>query len=267
VIAALRYEWVRISTVRSTRIVLVLTLVLAAGVGFLSSFPRESFDNDGQLTEVPPDWYGAFGALPFAIAAILASVLASQAIGQEYRFGIIRLTLTAFPHRARVLVAKVVMVVAATVVVTALWCVGAWVGLALHGYPTPPEGSELPDSTYFLRAFVLVVLWALSAFALAGITRQTAVGIAVPIVSGLVAEQILGAVLRERAEWLVKVMPWSTALRWAEPPASADPSAGGGGTGFGLEDLPVGWAAVWIFAVWVAVLLVLEVVAFLRRDA
>ena len=50
---------------------------------------------------------------------MLASVLAAQSIGQEYRFGLIRLTLTAFPDRAQILVAKLVVVVGAALVVTA----------------------------------------------------------------------------------------------------------------------------------------------------
>jgi hypothetical protein len=124
-----------------------------------------------------------------------------------------------------------------------------------------------PDSTYLLRGAVFVALWGISAFALAGLTRQTAVGIAVPLVSGLIVEQIVGAVLRDRAEWVVKVLPWSSASRWFQEPVSADPSAGGGGTGFGLDDLPVAWGAVGVFAVWVLALVALEVVAFVRRDA
>ena len=39
--------------------------------------------------------------------------MAAQAIGQEYRFGLIRLTLTAFPQRGRILTAKVSLVVIA----------------------------------------------------------------------------------------------------------------------------------------------------------
>jgi ABC-type transport system involved in multi-copper enzyme maturation permease subunit len=267
VIAVLRYEWVRITTVRSTRIMLVMTLLIAVGVGFLAGLPQDAYDQNGNQVAVPPDWYAAFGTLPMVIAAIFASVMAAQSIGQEYRFGIIRLTLTAFPKRVQVLMAKLTLVVVASLGVALLWIFGAWLGLVLHGLPTPPEGIPAPDSTFFLRGVLVVVLWALSAFALAGITRQTAIGIAVPLISGLVVEQILGAILRERAAWLVRVLPWSTGMRWAEQPVSGDPSAGGGGTGFGLEDLPVAWGAVGIFALWVVVLLGIQAMSFLQRDA
>jgi ABC-type transport system involved in multi-copper enzyme maturation permease subunit len=266
VIATLRYEWVRISTVRSTRICLVLAFLIAAGLGYLIAQPSEIMDAEGNLTAGPIEWWGAF-AYPLTFIAVLAAVVASQAIGQEYRFGLIRLTLTAFPARVQVLVAKVVMVVLACLALVAASYLGSFLGVSLRGHPFPPADVISPDSTYLVRGAVFVALWGISAFALAGFTRQTAIGIAVPIVSGLIVEQLVGAVLRDRAEWVVKVLPWSSAARWFQQPVSGDPSAGGGGSGFGLDDLPVGWAAVGVFAVWVAVFLAFEVVSFVRRDA
>ncbi|MFN8167609.1 MAG: ABC transporter permease [Candidatus Nanopelagicales bacterium] len=260
--AALRYEWVRITTVRSTRISLVLAVLFAMGLGYLATNPNYNEFDDQGLPVGPGtvDWYAAF-AFPLLIMAVIASVLAAQSVGQEYRFGLIRLTLTAFPRRGRILTAKILMVVLASVVVTLLSYLGSWIGVALHGYPTPPANVvETPDGTFFLRGVVFVVLWALSAFALAGLTRQTAVGIAVPVISGLIAENIVATLLRDRAGWLVDVLPWSTASRWASSPLEAEP-------GVVVDSPPVGWSALGVFAVWVAILVAFEVVAFLRRDA
>ncbi len=202
-------------------------------------------------------WYGAFG-IPLTLTAVFAAVIAAQCIGQEYRFGLIRLTLTAFPQRVSILVSKLAWVVLSAVLVALVSYVGSWVGVALRGYLTPPAGLVAPDTTYLVRGGVYVVMFALSAFALAGITRQTAVGIAVPIVSGLIVEQILGALLRDRVDWLVKILPWSTASRWSET----------GSFDFGGDQYyAVGWAALGVFAVWLLAFLVVEVVSFLRRDA
>jgi ABC-2 type transport system permease protein len=268
VTAALRYEWVRITTVRSTRICMVLAVLFGVGIGYLVSNPTYSnFDDAGMPVGDPTvDWYGAFG-FPLLLTVVLASIVSAQAIGQEYRFGLIRLTLTAFPQRGRILLAKVTVVALACVVVALLSYAGSWIGVAVHGYPIPPDGVSAPDATFLVRGAVFVVLWGLSAFALAGITRQTAIGIAVPLVSGFIVEQILGAVLTGRADWLVKILPWSTAQRWAQAPISGDPEAGGGGAAFGAVDIPVGWNAVVIFTGWVVVLMVVQVVSFLRRDA
>ena len=261
--AALRYEWARITTIRSTRISMVLALLFGIGLGYLASTPEyRSFDDAGMPTGEPVvDWYGAFG-FPLLLAVVLASIVAAQSIGQEYRFGLIRLTLTAFPQRGRILLAKLALVVLACVLVALLSYVGSWIGVTLHGFPTPPDSVIAPDSTYLARGVVFVVLWGLSAFALAGITRQTAIGIAVPIISGLIVENILQSLLRDRWAWLVDVLPWSTASRWMSSPSEGSPDPD-----FVLESPPVAWAALGVFAVWVAVFLAAQVVSFLKRDA
>jgi len=261
VIAALRYEWVRVTTVRSTRLVLGFVLVLSALLAWLSTGPQAIYDETGtEIGTAPIDWWGAFGG-PLGLTAVLAGVVAAQAIGQEYRFGLIRLTLTAFPDRVQILVAKLVVVVGAAIVFTLVSYLGSAVGVTVRGHPLPPDDAVSPGSAYLLRGVVFVVLWALSAFALAGVTRQTAIGIAVPIVSGLIVEQLLMALLADRALWLVSNLPWSSAGRWGQELSSPR-----GGSLFG-QDVSVGWAALGVFAVWVAVFLAVEVVAFLRRDA
>ena len=262
--AALRYEWVRISTVRSTRVCLILTLLLSALLGYGAANPHHDFDDQGnELARVSVDWLGAFG-IPLSITVVLASVVAAQSIGQEYRFGIIRLTLTAFPRRAQVIAAKVAFVVLTGVVFALVSFVGSWFGLLARGFPTPPEGAVAPTPSFFLRGIAFAVLWALSAFALAGITRQTAIGIAVPIVSGVIVEQILAATLSEKASWLTDHLPWSNAGRWSDVERT---SSGIGAPPDLVHSPPVGLAALVVFGAWVIVFLVVETVLFLRRDA
>ncbi len=252
--AALRYEWVRISTVRSSRILVVALLVVTAALAWLMANPRfMEYDEAGNpIGPATVPWWNVFG-LPLSLTAVLVSVVAAQAIGQEHRFGLVRITLTAFPRRPRILAAKLLVVAAACVALTLVSFVGSEIGLTIRGYPTPPASAEPPSDLYLLRGVVFVLLWALSSFALAGITRQTAVGIAVPVVSGVIVENLLIGLLSDRAGWLDHVLPWSTASRWAQ-------SAG-------VDGPPTGWAALGVLAVWVAVLLAVQVVAFLRRDA
>jgi ABC-type transport system involved in multi-copper enzyme maturation permease subunit len=259
-ISALRYELVRARTVRSTWIGLVVAFLIALLLGYLIATPGDFYDDSGNLVGTSLDWLGAF-TFPLSATAIVAAVLASQAIGQEYRFGIVRLTLSAFPRRGRILTAKVLVVLLLTAAVTVVSLLGSYLAVVLRGYPSAPDTAPAPDSTYVLRAFVFMALFALSAFALAGITRQTAVGVAVPIIAGFIIEPILGAVLTDRADWLVRILPWSTGGRWAQLPP--DPSL----VEPGMQQLAVGWGALAIFGVWVLVLLALEAWSFLRRDA
>lgn len=264
--AALRYELVRVTTIRSTRIMAVLSLLMGLGLGWLASQPSVQFDEAGNPLDIvfPVEYWLAF-SVPLLLVAVLASVVGAQALGQEYRFGLVRLTLTAFPARGQVLTAKALVVAATAAVLALVSYVGSFLAVTLRGQPLPPAEMPIPDGTYLLRGIVFVVLWALSAFAIAGLTRQTALGIAVPIVSGLIVEQILAALLHERARWLVDVLPWSSAARWDVVPLTPESDMSGGADL--LTQPPVAWAAVGVFAVWVVALLALEVVAFLRRDA
>lgn len=260
-IAALRYEWVRVTTVRSTRWSLAVMFVVVGLLAWVGATPTAPLGDDG--TPVGPEtvaWWDAF-AQPLLLAAIFASIVASQNIGQEYRFGLIRLTLAAFPQRPRVLAAKIVSVLAVSVVFTVVSYAASWTALLVRGYATPPPGAPGVDSSFLLRGLVFMMLWSLSAWALAGITRQTAIGIAVPVVSGFIVEQILGGILSSRVAWSQDVLPWSTATRWFVPPRVF------GGDDPTVHVPPVGWAALAVFGVWVVVLVLLEVVSFLRRDA
>ena len=265
--AALRYEWVRIATVRSTRICLVLALVLSGGLAALISSPQYvNFDENGPVGPPVVQWWAAFEA-PLALAAVLASVVAAQTIGQEYRFGLIRLTLTAFPKRVQILTAKIVSVILTGLIFAVVSFAGSWIGVALRGYPTRPDDAPSPDDSLILeRGVIFVILWALSAFAIAGITRQTALGIAVPLVSGLIVEQILAGVLRDRADWLADILPWSNAARWPETPVAAVAQPDGV-TEPPFHEPPVGWASLGIFGAWVVLFLIVEIASFLRRDA
>lgn len=251
--AALRFETVRVLTVRSTWISLVVTLLGVIGLAYLGTVPSE--EPNGETTVL---WWNAF-AQPLLLAAILSSVVAAQNIGQEYRFGLIRLTLTSFPQRGAILTAKAISVVVMGVVFALVSYLGSWIAVALRGFPLPPDSASAPDPTFLLRGVVFVVLWSLSAWAIAGITRQTALGIALPIVLGLIVEQILGAVVGESAPWLLAVLPWSSASRWSATPADV--------SGDGSVFIPVGWAGLGVFAAWVAVFVAVEVWSFLRRDA
>jgi hypothetical protein len=41
------------------------------------------------------------------------------------------------------------MVIMAGVLIALVSYLGSWIGLALHGHPTPPAGVTVPDSTFF----------------------------------------------------------------------------------------------------------------------
>ena len=102
---ALRYEWMRLRTLRSTWWLTGLSLLIAGLLG-LSALGLK-----GTLTVVNyGDILTGGGGGAVFLDSILLSMIGVFAIGHEYRYGTIRPTLSALPRRSTVLAAKVLIV-------------------------------------------------------------------------------------------------------------------------------------------------------------
>lgn len=112
---ALRSEWTKIRTVRSTMWTLGVMLVLVIGINLLVVVPIDNSDD----TSVPVLAPGLFGLLLGQLAIITLGVLV---ITSEYGTGMIRTTLTACPQRSRVLTAKAVVFFVLSFVTTTVAC-------------------------------------------------------------------------------------------------------------------------------------------------
>lgn len=120
--AALRYEWRRITTLRSTWWLTGVAVATGSGFTFLvAMFLRLSSDSDikGDLTGDESRWYLDAAMTQFSnidpMFYLLAYVVAIMGIlswGHEYRHGMIRATLTAVPQRWTIWTAKYVVVAA-----------------------------------------------------------------------------------------------------------------------------------------------------------
>ncbi|MBF6052756.1 ABC transporter [Streptomyces eurocidicus] len=111
---ALKSEWTKIRSVRSTLWTLGVTIVLILGIGLLAAGVVSSAEND-LGAESSPLTLGFFGVLLSIICVITLGVLT---ISSEFGTGLIRTTLTACPDRARVLTAKVVVFFLLSFVIT-----------------------------------------------------------------------------------------------------------------------------------------------------
>lgn len=144
--ATLASEWTKITSLRSTYIMVGLALVLGIGMTALitavvgntwSDWPaNEQADFDPVLTSF-------FGNV---FTAILLSVLGVTAVSSEYSSGMIRTTLTATPRRGRVLIAKMLIIGLLTLVIGTIATVGMFlVGQAIfssYGIETASLGDE-----------------------------------------------------------------------------------------------------------------------------
>jgi len=208
---ALRAEWVKLRTVRSTYWSLLLlagvsilfTAVLTGGSDTQGGSPGHGGDNDIVLDSLAGVWFGQ----------IAAAVLAVLAITSEYSTRMIRTTFAANPRRRTVLAAKAAVVggvVLAVGLATSVACflVGQWL---LRGNGFNYEGGY-PEVTLAdgeaLRAVVgsAVYLGSLAFFSLGvgAIARHTAGAITVVLATVLAPVIAIGFLPENLAEPLEK---------------------------------------------------------------
>ncbi|WP_431947817.1 ABC transporter permease subunit [Actinacidiphila sp. bgisy167] len=111
---ALKSEWTKIRTVRSTLWTLGVMLVLILGINLLVV----GLSSPERVTE-PVLAFGLFGVLLGQLCVMTLGVLV---ISSEYGTGMIRTTLTVCPRRGRVLTAKAIVFFALTFTVTTVAC-------------------------------------------------------------------------------------------------------------------------------------------------
>lgn len=134
----LRSEWIKLWTLMSTRILLLLTLILTVGVGTLTVLVRFSIldqmaksareqgvePSSGMLTESMPPGSGLdLYNLPNAglqIGILIIGALAVLFMSSEYATGMIRSTMSAVPRRTPAFLAKAIILAAISYVITTI---------------------------------------------------------------------------------------------------------------------------------------------------
>ena len=198
---ALRYEALRITTIRSSYWMTGLAIALSAGIAIILCVIVNAAGGGRELDELAPaplftTWIATAGASAFGIpvlAAVFFAVLGAMSMGHEYRYGTNKATLTAIPVRPVVLAAKA-LVLSAWVAVSALVILLlnfllAWLLV---------DGTRLDADS--LRPLVFYVLYcvgfALAGFSLAAIFRSQVGAIVTVLVWPLVLEPIVFGILR-----------------------------------------------------------------------
>jgi len=258
---ALRFEVVRLRTLRSTWWLTAIALVIAG----LLSLPALSIKGDVTMTDYH-DVITAGGGGVFLVA-ILLSILAIFATGHEYRYGTIRPTLSALPRRSALMSAKLLVVAGYVLVITVLCEVLRYaICLIILGHRLTRIGLfPGPMARVWIGSVLYTVVFALVGLALASLFRNIPAAIVIVIVLPLVAENIVRGLLSLHVfhgiRGLAKLMPFSSGAQVF----SYGPPDSGGGAGF-LE-LPGPWAGFFIFAGFLAIILAISWVLFERRDA
>lgn len=258
---ALRFETVRVGTIRSTYWVGLIGLLLcglvALGIGL---------DLRGtELSAAPATLLLAAGgeSLPFSVMGFAVAIIGVFATGHEYRYGTILPTLTAMPRRSALLAAKILVVaaVSATAAVSAI-ALNLLVGRLTLGSPLPPL-VEAPIPAVLAGYVVLVLLHGVLGATLGQLTRSITAALVLVLITPLLIEPVIAALAQlEALSWLrdvVPYLPFTAGMRLV----SAGMADGGQAAGTLLGR----WEGGAVFAGVIALLLAVAWLRFERRDA
>lgn len=131
--AALRYEWTRLTTLRSTWWLIGASVVVGAGFTFFMAMTLR-LTSESEIRGEVDEEFSRFildGAMTqfsnvdpmFYLLAYVVAMIGILCWGHEYRHGMIRATLTAVPQRGAVFAAKYAVVAAMVAAVVIVSCV------------------------------------------------------------------------------------------------------------------------------------------------
>ena len=250
---AMKSEWIKLVSLRSSWITFAAGVVAIVGLGALVSYVTQT-----HWSHMPPEEQARFDPVARSLGGVELAQLAIGVLGVlvvtgEYATGMVRSSLMAVPKRLPVLGAKLVVFAACTFVLTV---VSAFVAFLLGQQLLGVHGTTL-SAPHALRAVIGVSLYltvvAALAVGLGFVLRSTAGGIATLV--GLLL--VLPGIARLLPDtWQTHVVPYL-------------PSNAGGGV-FAVQSDPgmlSTWAGFAVFCVWAVAALVLGAVVLKRRDA
>lgn len=213
-------------------------------------------------------WDVANGPVPFAVTGFFATfglvvvmVMATVAVTSEYRFGTIRTTFQAVPHRTPALLAKAVVVAVAAGLAGLVAGFGAW-GVAWLLAPSGAMAIAGPAEWRVVAGTALVwAIGAVIALAVGILVRQTAGAVTIVLVWVLLLENLVALIPRV-GTGIQKWLPFINSTNFL--------TAGVGGEGGPptMSDMPLGpWGSLAYFAGIAAALLVAALMVANRRDA
>ncbi|MEV6842405.1 ABC transporter permease [Actinoplanes sp. NPDC051411] len=259
---ALRFEWVRLRTIRSTWWLIASGLLLnLAAAAVLAGATRHA----GADPRIVADVVTAGGAsFPVPLLAVFLAAIGIFATGHEYRYNTIQPTLTAIPQRARLLTAKVIVVGITAVIVTLVSMVlNTAAGMiwwdGLPGLTTGPLGQVL-------AGYVLLgLLWSVVGTALGQLFRSVPAPLVTILAVPLIVEQlVLRLSFAPSLHWLtpaVKFLPFTAGQQLV---SWAGEASGGSETEMHML---ARWPSAAIFVIFTAAVLSAALTLFRRRDA
>lgn len=180
--SALRYEWINLSTLRSTWVLSGLVVLLQ--IVYTIFDDRADTPGAGQFSSQL--------SLLTIVTSVLVAAIGVNAFGAEYRHRTIATTVLTLRSRMSVVLAKAVVVAAIGAVTGLLAVLVDYLGVLVIGGTTVNMGDVAGAG---LAALIYVVLSGLVGLALAGLTRHAVVALGLVIVWPGILEPLLAQAL------------------------------------------------------------------------
>ncbi|PXY34733.1 hypothetical protein DI005_01950 [Prauserella sp. PE36] len=200
----------------------------------------------------------------FGLAVIM--VLAALAVTTEYRFGTIRTTFQAIPHRGSALLAKTTVIAALALVIGEITAFVCW-GLSMLLQPN--ADLALNSTADWINVAGVGVVYAISAVIAAAVgilVRHSAGAISLLMIYSLAVEslvQLIPSIGDDIYEWL----PFNVANKFLMGDGGSNSGrAADAGMPLSTSPLSPGWALAY-FAGFAAVLLAIAITTAKKRDA
>lgn len=235
---------------------------------------------------------------PYQIVTTIIAAFAAMAWGHEYRYGLTRVTFSAFPRRGEVFVAKTSVILIVTTLIWLMMTMGS-VGLLklidskqrisfnffekLTGTDVMAAGDSGRLLNYssvafemLLRTLAYVLLLVLLVAAISAITRSLPLALVLSSIWPLFVEKLLLALSQAlgkgRLGWLNDIAPFDNAERFVlwragyDLPSTTTPLSNPSLTG-GIEHIITPWRAGLVFGAWALLLTAVAYLLVERRDA
>lgn len=255
---ALRSEWTKLRTVRSTAFSLLAMAVIALGLMSLiawATMNRWPHLEQGDRLDLAGHPLEVILVRPVFVSQLVVAVLGVMVISAEYTTGMIRSTLQAQPRRLTVLTAKVGVFAALMLVVGELLSFAAFlVGRPIIASHIPVALGDPGVTRAVLGAGLYLALLGLFALAVGAIVRHTAGAITAVLGLVLVLSNLTGLLPDSWGRHINAWMPTNAGQLIMQPRSAPD-------------DLLSAWQGLAVFAGWTALLLIVAAVLFVRRDA
>lgn len=235
--------------------------ILAAGLGFGMMISLISFDGD-QLASTGTSQAG------MSLGMTIFLVLATLAVTTEYRFGTIRTTFLAAPHRVAVFAAKTVIVVVIGVLVA---LVAAFASFFLIRILAKDPSQVLLQTGAQWRLVVghtaVYALAGIIAVAVGALVRQSAGAIALLLVWSTLLEGLIGLIPYFQQHHVSAWMPFTAGSAFVTDPNMMGDLAANAPHELLPTGGPTPWQGLAVFAATAVVLWIVAAIVINRRDA